>query len=423
MTGEVICGRYRLERRLGVGAMSEVWAAHDLELDRAVALKLLGEATDPLRFEREAQTVASLSHPNISRVFDFGKVDDRPFIVFELLPGGSLEERLRPGRPFADDATASVAADIAAALAYAHAQGVLHRDVKPANILFDEDGNAKLADFGIARVGDLSTLTEAGTMLGTAAYISPEQARAEAVTPATDVYAFGVVLYRLLTGQLPFEAEGSLELALLHVNEEPTPIFELRPDAPPPLERVATWSLAKAPEDRPPDGEALVAALAQRAPASVPADETLVLPRRRRRGVHPGYVVAGLALAVLALAGTALAFLIDPEPSKAPVTPTTQSTARQTQPVAPPPPPPTPSTTRKDTTTAATTTQQTTTAPAPPPPPPPPEPPPPPPEPPPATVPPPPPPTEPPPPPPPPTTVDTTTIPLPPPPPPPPPVP
>jgi eukaryotic-like serine/threonine-protein kinase len=417
VTGEVICGRYRLERRFGLGAMSEVWAAHDLELDRAVAVKLLGAATDPVRFEREAQTVASLSHPNISRVFDFGKTDGRPFIVFELLPGGSLEERLQPGRPLSDEETARVAADVAAALAHAHEHGVLHRDVKPANILFDEAGNAKLADFGIARIGDAPTLTEAGTMLGTAAYISPEQARAEPVTPATDVYAFGVVLYRLLTGQLPFEAEGSLELAMLHVNEEPTPIFELRPDAPPPLERVATWSLAKAPEDRPPDGTALVAALAQGAPASVAADETLVLPRLRRR-VHPGYVVAGLALALLALAGTALAFLIDPEPSKAPVTPTTQSTTRQTQPVAPPPPPPTPSTTRHDTTTAATTTRQTTTAPPPPPP----EPPPPPPEPPPITVPPPP-PTEPPPPPPPPppTTVDTTTVPSPPSPPPPPP--
>src|SRR5262245_19884294 len=233
MTDEVIRGRYRLERRLGVGAMSEVWAAHDLELDRAVAVKFLGETTDPLRFEREAQTVAGLSHPNISRVFDFGEVDDRRFIVFEFLPGGSLEERLQPGRPLADDATMRVAADIAAALAYAHEHGVLHRDVKPANILFDEDGNAKLADFGIARLGGAATLTEAGTMLGTAAYISPEQARAEPVTPATDVYSFGVVLYRLLTGQLPFEAEGTLELAMQHVNAEPTPIHELRPDAPP----------------------------------------------------------------------------------------------------------------------------------------------------------------------------------------------
>jgi eukaryotic-like serine/threonine-protein kinase len=401
VTGEVICGRYRLERRFGVGAMSEVWAAHDLELDRAVAVKLLGAATDPLRFEREAQTVAGLSHPNISRVFDFGKTDGRPFIVFEFLPGGSLEERLQPGRPLPDEETARVAADVAAALAHAHEHGVLHRDVKPANVLFDEEGNAKLADFGIARIGDASTLTEAGTMLGTAAYISPEQARAEPVTPAADVYTFGVVLYRLLTGQLPFEAEGSLELALLHVNEEPTPIYELRPDAPPPLERVATWSLAKAPEDRPPDGTALVAALAQGAPASVPADETLVLPRRRRR-MDPRYVVAGVVLVLFALAGTALAFLIDAEPSKAPVAPPTRGTTQQTQSPAPPPPPPTPSTTRKDTTTttAATTTRRTTTTPAPPPPePPPPEPPPPPPPPPPTTTPPPPPPTEPPPPP------------------------
>jgi len=409
MTDEVIRGRYRLERRLGVGAMSEVWAAHDLELDRAVAVKFLGEATDPLRFEREAQTVAGLSHPNISRVFDFGEVDDRGFIVFEFLPGGSLEERLQPGRPLADDATMRVAADIAAALAYAHEHGVLHRDVKPANILFDEDGNAKLADFGIARLGGAVTLTEAGTMLGTAAYISPEQARAEPVTPATDVYSFGVVLYRLLTGQLPFEAEGTLELAMQHVNAEPTPIHELRPDAPPALERVAAWSLSKAPEGRPPDGAALVAALAQGgAPARLPADETLVLPRRRRRRVHPGYVAAGIALALLALAGTALAFLIDPEPSKAPVAPTTRATTQQTQPQAPPPPPAPPPTTTRPETTTVTTTEETTTEP---PPPPPPEPPPPPPEPPPITI------------PPPPTTVDTTTVPLPPPPPPPPPVP
>jgi serine/threonine-protein kinase len=406
VTGEVICGRYRLERRLGLGAMSEVWAAHDLELDRAVAVKLLGAATDPVRFEREAQTVAGLSHPNISRVFDFGKTDGRPFIVFEFLPGGSLEDRLQPGRPLPDAETARVAADVAAALAHAHEHGVLHRDVKPANILFDEDGNAKLADFGIARIGDASTLTEAGTMLGTAAYISPEQARTEAVTPATDVYAFGVVLYLLLTGRLPFEAERPLELAMLHVNEEPTPIAELRPDAPPALERVATWALAKAPDERPPDGRALVAALAQGAP-TVAAAETLVLPRRRRR-LHPRYVAAGVALALLALAGTAVAFLINPEPSKAPVTPSTQATTRRTQPQAPPPPPPPPpSSSRRDTTTAATTTRQTA-----PPPPPPPEPPPPPPEPPPITVPPP--PTEPLPPPP--TTIDTTTIPLPPPP-------
>jgi serine/threonine-protein kinase len=413
VTDEVICGRYRLERRLGLGAMSEVWAARDLELDRAVAVKLLGQATDPVRFEREAQTVAGLSHPNISRVFDFGKTDGRPFIVFEFLPRGSLEARLQPGRPLPDAATARIAADIAAALAHAHEHDVLHRDVKPANILFDEEGNAKLADFGIARVGDLSTLTEAGTMLGTAAYISPEQARAEPVTPATDVYAFGVVLYQLLTGRLPFEAEAPLELALQHVNEEPTPIAELRPDAPPALERVATWALAKAPEERPPDGRALVAALAQGAP-TVAAAKTLVLPRRRRR-VEPRYVAAGIALALLALAGTALAFLVNPEPSKAPVAPTTRGTTQQSQSQSqsppPPPPPPTPPTTRKDTTTAATTTQHTTTTPAPPPPQPPPPEPTPPPPPPPPTEPPPPPPTEPPP-----TSIDTTTIPPPPPP-------
>ena len=173
MKGEVIGGRYRLDEHIGAGAMSEVWAAHDLELDRPVAVKLLGVATDRDRFAREAQTVAALSHPNICRLFDYGDADGRPFIVFEHLPGGTLEDRLGQGEPFPDVETERVAAELAAALAHAHARGVLHRDVKPSNVLFDEEGNAKLADFGIARLGDASTLTEAGTILGTAAYISP----------------------------------------------------------------------------------------------------------------------------------------------------------------------------------------------------------------------------------------------------------
>jgi eukaryotic-like serine/threonine-protein kinase len=357
--GEVIGGRYRLDERIGSGAMSEVWAAYDVELERRVAVKLLGVATDRDRFAREAQTVAALSHPNICRLFDHGETDARPFIVFEYLPGGTLDDRLVPGEPLADADTARVAADLAAALAHAHARGVLHRDVKPSNVLFDEEGNAKLADFGIARLGDASTLTEAGTVLGTAAYISPEQARSEPVTPATDVYAFGVVLYRLLTGRLPFEAEAPLELALKHVNEEPVPIAELRPDAPPALERVATWSLAKVPEERPPDGAALVAALGQGGAPT--AEETLVMAPRRRH-IGPRHVGVGVAFVLLVLAGAAVAILANPETSKAPVATTkAQSTKRAT--TAPPPPPPPPTTT-----TRPTTSEQTSTATPPPPP-------------------------------------------------------
>jgi serine/threonine protein kinase len=367
--GEVIGGRYRLEERIGSGAMSEVWLAHDLELDRRVALKLLGVATDRDRFAREAQTVASLSHPNICRLFDYGDADGRAYIVFEYLPGGTLEERLSPGQPLADAATARVAGELAAALAHAHARGVLHRDVKPSNVLFDEEGNAKLADFGIARLGDASTLTEAGTVLGTAAYISPEQARAEPVTAASDVYGFGVVLYVLLTGRLPFEAEAPLELALKHVNEEPVPIAELRPDAPPALERVAMWSLAKRPDERPQDGSALVAALSQ---GGTTAAETMVMTPARARRFRPAHAAIAAAVVVLVLAGAAVAVLANPDTSKAPVTPTTKpQTTTERAPTAPaPPPPPPPATTRE----RPTTSEKTTTA-EPPPPPPPPEPP------------------------------------------------
>jgi eukaryotic-like serine/threonine-protein kinase len=412
MSGEVIGGRYRLDERLGAGAMSEVWAAHDLELERRVALKLVGATTDRLRFEREGRAVAGLSHPHICRLYDLGEEDGRPYIVFEYLQGGTLEDRLVPGRPFADDETARIASELAAALAYAHEHGILHRDVKPSNILFDEEGRAKLADFGIARIVDASTLTEAGTMLGTAAYISPEQARAEPATAAADVYAAGVILYQLLTGRLPFEAETPLELALMHANQEPPPIVSLRPDAPPRLERVATWALQKRPEDRPPDGAALLAALA---PARVEDDETRVLPPPRRRGIGPRHVAAAAALAVLALAGLAFAVLASPDESKAPVEPTKpRSTQRTTTATPPPPPPPAESTTTRRTTTATTreTTTEATTAtqPAPPPPP---QPPPPAPPPPPVTdtttVPPPPPPEPPPPEPPPPTDTGTTT--------------
>ena len=233
MAETIIAGRYRLDTLLGQSGMSEVWCATDIELDRRVALKLLAPQADVERFEREARAVASLAHPNITQLYDYGEEDGRPYMVLEYVPGGTLEDRLAKG-PLPDAETHAIATDIASGLAHAHSRGVVHRDLKPANVLFDEEGRAKLADFGIARMAaGEGTLTEAGTVLGTAAYISPEQARGVTATPASDVYSFGVILFRMLTGQPPFEAADPLALVVLHRDAEPPVVETIRPDAPP----------------------------------------------------------------------------------------------------------------------------------------------------------------------------------------------
>src|SRR5919201_3569790 len=198
--------------------MSEVWAAEDAELRRRLAVKLLARDADPARFDREARAVAALAHPNICQLYDYGEENGRPYMVSEYLGGGTLEDRLAAGEPLPDDETRRIARDLASGLGHAHERGLVHRDLKPANILFDDEGRPKIADFGIAKMG-ASTLTEAGTVLGTAAYISPEQAGGESATAASDVYSFGVVLYRILTGRLPFESEEPLALARKHVTE------------------------------------------------------------------------------------------------------------------------------------------------------------------------------------------------------------
>ena len=396
MTEKVVAGRYRLVRRLGSGGMSEVWAAEDLELERAVALKLLGLEADPARFGREARAAAALAHPNVTQLFDYGKWEGRPYMVLELVPGGTLEDRLRDARPLPDAETARIAAEIAAGLAHAHERELVHRDLKPANVLFDGDGRAKIADFGIARISGAGTLTEAGTLLGTAAYISPEQAAGETATAASDVYSFGVILFRMLTGRLPFEAQEPLELVALHRDAPPPPVAAFRPDAPARLARLADASLAKDPQERPPDGRALAAALSDGTeepeaatmilplplpppPPREPAEPRPGPPARVRRGR-----AAALVLALLAVAGAATAFALlnhgssstPTVPSKRPTTKkhtTTRSTTTQTSTT-------TKSTSSKSTTTRPTSTHRTTTAPvvpppAPPPPPPPPPPP------------------------------------------------
>ena len=365
--------------------MSEVWGAEDTELGRRVAIKLLGPGADPARFDREARAVAALAHPNICQVYDYGEERGRPFMALEYLGGGSLEDRLLPGEPYPDDETRRIAYELAAALAHAHARGLVHRDLKPANVLFDEDGRAKIADFGIARLSGAGTLTEAGTLLGTAAYISPEQAMGLPATPASDVYSLGVILYRMLTGRLPFEAESPIELASLHAHERPAPLLTVRPEAPGDLASLVDAALAKEPEARPEDGAALAAMLGREAtrsaaPTLLAAEPTAVLPRRRgRRPPRPNRQGALLILvAVLALVagGVALAVLAtrssDGNTSNPPTR--THSRSRRTASVTQPA---TRRTTSRRQTTAATTARPKPPPPPTPPPTPPPSPPPP----------------------------------------------
>ncbi len=317
--GVEIAGRYRLEELHGRGPMSEVWRAHDEVLDRTVALKLLGPTADLERFRREARAVASLGHENVMRVYDYGEDAAGPYMALEWLPGGTLEDRLGDG-PLPADETGRIARGIAAGLAHMHARGFLHRDLKPANVLFDDEERPKLADFGLARsASPAGTLTEAGTVLGTAAYISPEQAAGEPATPASDIYSFGVVLFRMLTGGLPFVANDALVLLDLHRTEPALPVAELNPGAPPELAALTDAALQKDPAARPPDGAAALAALGG-APVAVSfvgaADETMVvedaaLPPPKPR--HLLSLVVGLFL--LASLGGLLAWGITRPPA------------------------------------------------------------------------------------------------------------
>jgi len=290
---ETIGGRYRLERKLGAGAMAEVWLATDTQLGRLVALKRLRADADPVRFEREAHAVASLSHPNIARLFDYGSEEGRPYMVFEHLPGGTLEDRLATGEPLDDSEAQTIATEIAAGLAHAHERGLVHRDLKPTNIVFDEEGRARITDFGIARMSGADTLTEAGTLVGTAAYMSPEQASGGTITPASDVYSFGVIVFRMLTGRLPFESSNAVDLVRRQLYEAPPPITAIRPDSPQELAAVAEESLAKEPGERPPDGRALVALLAGAAAPTPGGAATQVV---HLRGIPAAGVVAGQGL-------------------------------------------------------------------------------------------------------------------------------
>jgi serine/threonine-protein kinase len=264
----MIVGRYRLEGRLGVGGMSTVHLAFDERLERLVAIKLLAEhlADDPTfisRFRREALAAARLVHPNIVQVFDFGldESQHQQFIVMEHVPGHSCAELLRDRGRLDVEEGIEIVTQACRGLDYAHRNGVVHRDVKPGNLLVSDSEVVKLADFGIARATDQSSITQVGSVLGTAAYLAPEQARGEDAGPQADLYSLGVVTYQLLSGRLPYEATSLSELALKQQREAPTPLDHLNPDIGPELARAVSLALALDKMQRPRDAMVYAEAL------------------------------------------------------------------------------------------------------------------------------------------------------------------
>src|SRR5439155_19319284 len=288
-TGLVLGGRYRLQERIASGGMGTVWAAEDETLHRRVAVKVLNEGLSAderftERFRREARAAAGLSHPAIAGGYDYGEEDGRPYIVMELIDGDTLADRVQRIGALDPEETVRIGAAVADALAFAHAQGIVHRDVKPANIMFDRSNAVRVLDFGIAAPLEGSTgLTLTGTILGTSRYISPDQAEGERAAPASDVYSLGVVLYETLVGEPPFVRETPVATALAHIHERPRPIRDLRPGTPPDIADVVQEALSKDPANRP-SPEELAARLRDAKPSAastIPAGaatETLPVP-------------------------------------------------------------------------------------------------------------------------------------------------
>ena len=254
LTGTLVADRYRLERKLGSGGMADVWLAEDQELGRHVAVKILHEryANDEQfveRFRREATHAAGLSHPNIVSIYDRGVADGSYYIVMEYIEGRTLKELIVTRGPCPIPVAISYTRQILAALRYAHKNGIIHRDIKPHNVIVDREGRVKVADFGIARAG-ASEMTEAGSIVGTAQYLSPEQARGAPVDESSDLYSTGIVLYELLTGTVPFTGETPVEIAMKHLSQTPEAPSARRPDIPHDLDLVVLRTLAKEPAER-----------------------------------------------------------------------------------------------------------------------------------------------------------------------------
>ncbi|HEX4036102.1 MAG TPA: Stk1 family PASTA domain-containing Ser/Thr kinase [Solirubrobacteraceae bacterium] len=263
--GTLIDERYQVVTRVGSGGMAEVYCVEDIQLGRRVALKLLHErfAADSEfveRFRREASSAASLSHANIVNVYDRGEWGGTYYIAMEFLDGRSLDAIVREEAPLAPERAIEITEQVLRAARFAHRRNVVHRDLKPHNVILDEEGRVKVTDFGIARAG-ASEITQTGSIMGTARYLSPEQAQGNAVGPASDLYAIGIMLYELLTGAVPFEGESVVAIALRHLSEPPRPPSQLVPSISPSLDAIVMRALEKAPERRFADADEFLAAL------------------------------------------------------------------------------------------------------------------------------------------------------------------
>src|SRR5215211_345235 len=259
-------GRYRIVRKLGAGGMANVYLAEDEDLGRRVAVKILNErcANDDLfieRFRREAKSAAGLSHPNIVSVYDRGEAEGTYYIAMEHLDGRTLKQLILARGPAPIKVAIEYTRQILGALQFAHRKGIVHRDIKPHNVLVDADGRAKVTDFGIARAGAASQMTEAGSIVGTAHYLSPEQARGGPIDQRSDLYSVGIVLYELLTGSVPFMGDAPVEIAMKHLSQTPEPPSARRHDIPADLDYVVLRALAKDPSERYHSAEAMDADL------------------------------------------------------------------------------------------------------------------------------------------------------------------
>ena len=319
MHGDIIDSRYVLGRSLGNGGMGEVYLAHDGVLDRDVALKVLrshyaGDEEFAGRFLREARSAAGLSHPNIVQVYDRGETEDGiSYIAMEYVPGGTLKELIDGRAPIGAREAAGMAARISLALEAAHERGVIHRDIKPQNVLVTPSGDLKVTDFGIARAASAVTSAASSTVFGTVGYISPEQAMGEPVGPASDLYSLGVVLYEMLTGELPFTADNSIAVCMKHVTEPLRPPMALNPAIPGQMNAVVVKLLAKDPSDRYGSAAELLTDL-ERVGEGLPlaaeaATQPLgppVAPSRGTGGRRGARTLAVASVALLALLGAVL---------------------------------------------------------------------------------------------------------------------
>jgi len=325
-------GRYQILGRVGEGGMATVYRALDTRLGREVAVKVLhsqytGDEAFLQRFQQEAEFAASLgAHPNIVDIYDIGEDGDLHYIVMEFVEGQSLKDRIAEQRRFSVDEAFAIGQQVASALAFAHARGLIHRDIKPQNILVTPEGIAKVTDFGIARSMSSSQMTRTGMVMGTVHYISPEQAQGKTATPQSDIYSLGVILYEMLAGHLPFDAETAVGIAMQHVHSEPPSLWEYNPELPGQAVAAVMRALEKDPERRYRDAAEFAAALSGSGPTDLgnttiiadlgqrqtaiftpvppPGATTTVTgapPPRRSRPVGPSHLLRNTALALLAL--------------------------------------------------------------------------------------------------------------------------